>query len=281
MARHVWQTREADFLMMVEIGPDRLHHAMFQHLDPAHPLHEAGSPLIEKAEAYYTLLDAELGSMVALADEHTAIIVASDHGARPLQSAFCINEWLIREGYLRLNFVPEAQAPLRPEWVDWSSTRAWAEGGYYSRVFLNLEGREPRGSVAQAGAKALREELRTRLLEVAGRDGERWDNRVEAPENLYREVRGQAPDLLAIFDDLNVRALSTVGADALYAAGDDRGADACNHDWQGILVLAGAGVTPRGELPLCSIYDVGATVLSLFGLAKPEGFLGTERNIAT
>ncbi len=280
MARHVWRTREADFLMMVEIGPDRLHHALFQHLDPAHPLHDPSSPLVEMAIAYYEALDAELGSMVALADENTAILVASDHGARPLQSAFCINEWLIREGYLRLRETPSEPSPLRAEWVDWSSTRAWAEGGYYARVFLNIEGREPQGSVKAADASSLRDALRAQLSAMCGSDGSAWRNRVEAPVDLYRAVRGEAPDLLAVFDDLNVRALSTVGSSSLYATSDDRGADACNHDWEGIFVLAGAGVQPRGELAECSIYDVGATVLSLFGIKKPEDWLGTERNLA-
>jgi predicted AlkP superfamily phosphohydrolase/phosphomutase len=100
---------------------------------------------------------------------------------------------------------------------------------------------------------------------------------VQAPEELYREVSGHAPDLLAVFDDLNVRALSTVGCPGLYAEGDDRGADACNHDWRGILVMAGAGVTARGPLPECEIYDVGVSVLSLFGVPCPEDWLGRDR----
>ncbi len=279
MARHLWKTREADFLMMVEIGPDRLHHALFQHLDPAHPLHDPSSPLVEAASGYYATLDAELGSMLTLADEDTAVLVASDHGARPLQSAFCINEWLLREGYLRLKQTPPVPQPLRAEWVDWAHTQAWAEGGYYARVFLNIEGREPQGCVKPEDAPALREALRAGLRQVAGRDGSAWQNRVEAPEDLYRAVRGDAPDLLAVFDDLNVRALSTVGGASLYADSDDRGADACNHDWHGIFVLSGAGVTPRGELGECSIYDVGATVLSLLGIEKPADWLGTARDV--
>ena len=29
--------------------------------------------------------------------------------------------------------------------VDWKRTVAWGEGGYYSRIFLNVKGREPEG----------------------------------------------------------------------------------------------------------------------------------------
>ena len=278
IARHVWLTREADFLMMVEIGPDRLHHACFHDLDPQHPRHRADAPGVQEAERYYRELDAELGALLALADEDTAVLVASDHGARPLQSAFCINEWLIREGWLTLREIPTTPQPLKPGMVDFARTRAWAEGGYYARVFLNVRGREPAGSVAPEHADALRAELQTSLRAVKGPRGEAWANLIEAPADLYREVRGDAPDLLAVFDDLNVRALSTVGSQSIHASSDDRGADSCNHDWHGIFALAGAGVSARGALADCAIYDVGATILGLLDVSKPEDWLGVDRS---
>ncbi|MFT3927567.1 MAG: alkaline phosphatase family protein [Myxococcales bacterium] len=281
MARYVWQTREADFLMMVEIGPDRLHHASYQHLDAGHPKHDPSAPGVAEAERYYRELDRELGQLVALADADTAVLVASDHGARPLRSAFCINEWLIERGFLCLRERPGKAQPLKPSMIDFTRTRAWAEGGYYARVFLNVRGREPEGCVEPEQAEALCRELRQALLDVSGPRGERWLNRVEAPRELYRDVRGDAPDLLAVFDDLNVRALATVGGAGLHSDSDDRGADACNHDWRGIFVLAGAGVTVRGELPECSIYDVGATILGLFAVDKPADWLGQDRSRAS
>lgn len=278
IARHVWLTREADFLMMVEIGPDRLHHACFQHLDPQHSRHQADSSEVQEAERYYRVLDEELGALVDLADSDTAILVASDHGARPLQSAFCINEWLVREGWLCLREVPERPRPLHHSMVDFARTRAWAEGGYYSRVFLNVRGREPEGCVPPERAEAVKAELQAALRAVSGAGGATWTNIVETPADLYREVRGDAPDLLAVFDDLNVRALSTVGSGSIYANSDDRGADACNHDWHGIFALAGSGVSARGALAECAIHDVGATILALFGIAKPQDWLGTDRS---
>lgn len=280
IARHVWTTREPDFLMMVEIGPDRLHHAFFAEMDPAHPRHDPQSPHARVGELYYRALDEELGALMALADDDTALVIASDHGARPLRSAFTVNAWLMAQGYLHLREPVAAPTPLRPELVDWSKTRAWAEGGYYARVFLNLRGREPQGIVDASAAPALREELARGLSAVRGPNGEPWLNHVHTPEALYGAVRGHAPDLLAVFDDLNVRALSTVGQASAYAEGDDRGADACNHDWLGIFVVGGAGVTARGALAECSIYDVGATVLTLFGVPLPAGWRGRDRSAA-
>ena len=281
IARHLWETREPDFMMFVEIGPDRLHHAFYADMDDSHPLHDPASPYLGVGERYYAMLDAELGRLVAEADDDTAILVASDHGARPLRGAFRINEWLVREGLLVLRARPPAPVPLTAAHVDWSRTRAWAEGGYYARVFLNVRGREPEGCVAPSDAPALVARLRDALAALKGPHGERWDNMVEPPHALYREVRGLAPDLLAIFDGLNVRPIATIGADTLYAARDDRDADACNHDMHGIFVCAGAGVEARGDLGECAIQDVGATVLGLFGVAPPADWLGRDRSRAS
>jgi predicted AlkP superfamily phosphohydrolase/phosphomutase len=43
--------------------------------------------------------------------------------------------------------------------VDWSQTKVWGAGGYYARIFLNVKGREPEGTVAMADYEALRDEL--------------------------------------------------------------------------------------------------------------------------
>jgi predicted AlkP superfamily phosphohydrolase/phosphomutase len=281
IARHLWTSRDPDFMALVEIGPDRLHHAFYADLDVEHPQHDPNSVYLGVGERYYALLDRELGELVALADDDTAILVASDHGARPLRSAFRINEWLLREGLLKLKHVPDSPQPLKPEWVDWSRSEAWAEGGYYARVFFNVRGREPQGCLEPSELPARVERLRAALLRVTGASGERWLNSVDTPAELYREVRGFAPDLLAIFDQLNVRPIATVGSDGLYAARDDRDADACNHDVHGIFVCAGGGVSARGDLGECAIQDVGVTALALLGVERPSDWLGRDRSGAS
>ncbi|HEY6879306.1 MAG TPA: alkaline phosphatase family protein [Polyangiales bacterium] len=275
IARYLWQTREPDFLMMVEIGPDRLHHAFYAELDPSHPRHDPDSVFAGIGERYYALLDRELGALLSLADDDTAVLVASDHGARPLRGAFRINEWLQREGLLTLR--EQRLGPLDVRNVDWSRTRAWAEGGYYARVFCNVRGREPEGIVDESELPALVVRLAEQLRAVRGPNGEPWSNLVEPPSSLYRSVRGVAPDLIAIFAELDVRPIATVGSGALYADRDDRDADACNHDMHGIFALAGAGVTARGALTDCEIQDVGATVLALLDVPQPADWLGQSR----
>jgi predicted AlkP superfamily phosphohydrolase/phosphomutase len=142
-------------------------------------------------------------------------------------------------------------------------------------VFCNVRGREPHGIVEDVDAFV--DQLARKLRAVTGPNGQAWNNRVERPQDLYRAVRGFAPDLIAIFAELDVRPIATVGTHELYAERDDRDADACNHDMYGIFALAGAGVQSRGQMADCEIQDVGATVLALMGVEQPSDWLGRSR----
>ncbi len=260
MARAVLTEDQPDFLMMVEMGPDRLHHAMWQHMDPAHRAYRAGNPWEARARDYYAGLDAEVGRLVAEAGPEATVLVVSDHGARAMHGGVALNEHLRAAGWLALREEPTSPRPLR-EVVDWSRTRAWAEGGYYARVFLNVRGREPQGVVDPAAVPETLAELERVLGSL---DGVRVDCR--RPADVYREVRGEPPELMVYLDDLALRALGTVGHGAVRVPTNDEGPDGCNHDWDGIAILTGPGIAP-GTLDGASILDVAPTVLEHFGVS--------------
>ncbi len=44
LARHLLTTHPWDFFMMVEMGTDRVHHAFWQYMDPAHHRYVPGNP---------------------------------------------------------------------------------------------------------------------------------------------------------------------------------------------------------------------------------------------
>lgn len=278
VARAMWTEEKPDFQMMVEMGTDRLHHALWTHLDPEHPEHDPSHRLVREVRDYYAFLDAQVGALVAETDDDTAILVVSDHGARRMEGAICLNEHLRERGWLALKEEPPEPTPLRPEHVDWPRTRAWAEGGYYARVFLNVEGREPEGIVPPDRVDAEVEALRADLESMRVEELANLSVRAHRPAELYREVRGLAPELLVIFGDLAYRALSLVGTGALFQEKDDRRPDGANHDWDGIFVAAGAGVEARGPLEGLSIHDVGPTILRLMNVPIPEGWLGRDRS---
>ena len=276
IAEHVWRSRQPDFMMLVEIGVDRFHHAFWRHIDPEHPRHEDANPWKSLGREYYRLLDTRIGRLCAAADDETRIMVVSDHGARAMHGGFCINEWLIRKGYLRLRETHAASGPLDHSLVDWSRTTAWAEGGYYARVFLNVAGREPAGVVAPDRVREVRDELR-RELEYARNDrGERVPVLVRNPEEYYRQARGFPPDLMVYFDELRLRAIGSVGSGRLVVDENDGGPDGCNHDWDGIFVMSGGDTPARGCVEGAEIYDVTPTILGAFGIARPPGILGRD-----
>ena len=55
---------------------------------------------------YYKRLDEKIGRLLRFADEDTAVLVVSDHGAKQIDGGICVNEWLRREGYLVLKEEP-------------------------------------------------------------------------------------------------------------------------------------------------------------------------------
>jgi predicted AlkP superfamily phosphohydrolase/phosphomutase len=273
VCRHLLDTRPWDFFMVVEIGLDRLHHAFWRFTDPAHPRYEPGHRYADVIRSYYGYLDDELGELLERFEEDTAVIVVSDHGARPMEGAICVNEWLWREGYLALREPPDRPTAFRDAPVDWSRTRAWGEGGYYCRLCLNVEGREPQGVVAPADYERLRTELAERLEQLPGPDGRPIGTRAFRPEELWREQRGIPPDLVIYFGDLGWRSNGSIGHGRHWTFDNDTGPDDANHDRDGICVIAGPGV-PAGHRDDLTIYDLAPTILESAGLAPEVGMRG-------
>jgi predicted AlkP superfamily phosphohydrolase/phosphomutase len=274
LARHLLDTRPWDFFMLVEIGVDRMHHAFWRFLDPAHPRHEPGHRYGDVIRGYFQYLDDEIGELLERFDDDTAVLVVSDHGARPMEGAICVNEWLVREGYLVLREPPgEGLTPFRELAIDWDRTRAWGEGGYYCRLCLNVRGREPRGIVEPDDADRLRDELAARLEALPGPDGQPIGTRAFRPEELWREQRGIPPDLVVYFGDLGWRSNGSLGHGRHWTLDNDTGPDDANHDRNGICIVTGPGV-PAGRREDLTIYDVAPTILSLAGLPPDPGMRG-------
>jgi predicted AlkP superfamily phosphohydrolase/phosphomutase len=268
VARHLLDTRPWDFFMLVEIGLDRMHHAFWRFLDPAHPRHEPDHRYRDVIRSYYQYLDDEIGELLERFDDDTVVMVVSDHGARPMEGAICINEWLVQEGYLVLNRPAEPGTKLRDADVDWTRTRAWGEGGYYCRLCLNVEGREPQGTVSPNDFDALLSELSERLEALGGPAGP-IGTRVHRPEDLWRERRGLPPDLVVYFGDLAWRSNGTLGHGRHYTFENDTGPDDANHAQYGLWAFSGPGVE-AGRRDDLHILDVAPTILDLYGIPGPD-----------
>jgi predicted AlkP superfamily phosphohydrolase/phosphomutase len=276
VVRHFLRHTEWDYFQFVEIGLDRLQHGFWKFHDPDHILHEPGNPYEAVIRDHYQYLDDELGGILDLLDEETAILVLSDHGARRLDGGFCVNEWLLREGLLTLHRYPEAVTPFAELAVDWGRTRVWSEGGYYARIFLNVKGREPEGTIDRADYEPFRDELKARLEALVDDRGRPLGTLVFKPEEIYRNVRNVSPDLIVHFGALSWRSIGGVGYPALHVQENDTGPDDCNHAQRGSFILAAPGSRLRGELSGVHILQMAPTLLELGGYDQPTTMQGTS-----
>jgi predicted AlkP superfamily phosphohydrolase/phosphomutase len=274
VVRHLMTTVEWDYFQFVEIGVDRMHHGFWKYHDPAHRQHEPGHSLSSAITDYYKYVDEELGKTLDLLNEDTVRLVVSDHGAQRLNGGFCVNEWLLREGLLTLRERPSTPTPFTPQLVDWRRTRVWSDGGYYARVFLNVQGREPEGIVRAADYDDLLEDLTERLTALPDDTGQRMGTKVFRPHSLYRAVRNVAPDLIVHFGDLYWRSIGGVGYDSLYLQENDTGPDDCNHAQFGIFILNAPGLRVLGEIDGVHLLDIAPTLLDLAGQPIPDNMQG-------
>jgi predicted AlkP superfamily phosphohydrolase/phosphomutase len=269
LARHFLETRDWDFFMLVEMGTDRIHHGFWHFMDPEHPKYEPGR-FSEAIRAYYKTVDGEVGSLLRRIDDDTAVLVVSDHGAKRMDGGVCINEWLIREGLLTIKAKPPGKVPLEECEVDWEKTVAWASGGYYSRVFLNVAGREPNGVVTDY--QATLQDLKERIEAIPDHLGRPMPTRAYVPQDTYRDVRGVAPDLIVLFGDLLWRAVGSVGHEELYTFDNDTGPDDANHAQHGVFMLRDGGDSRRAEG--YQLMDIAPTLLDTMGLPVPGDMQG-------
>lgn len=267
---HLMKEKPWQLFWFVEIGVDRIHHTFWKFADPEHPKYEPGNKYENVIREYYSYIDEKIGELLKLIDEDTYVLVVSDHGAKPMKGAFAINEWLMEKGYLKLKegATPEAGSKLKPEMVDWGKTKAWAWGGYYSRVFLNVAGREPEGIIPQSEYENERRKLMEELNQIRGPDGEEWENRVYTPQEIYSKTEGETPDIMVYFDNLSWRAAGTIGYTSPYLNENDTGPDDAMHAEEGMYLLYHPSFVKKKQD--VSIYDIAPTLLKIMGKENNE-----------
>ena len=276
VTEHLMKTRPWDLLWMVEMGTDRIHHGFWQFMDPNHHRYVAGNPMENAIHDYYVHIDKLIGKMLESVDlETTAVWVVSDHGAKCMVGGVCFNDWLMREGYLTLKEpVTDGPKKFSYDMVDWSRTKAWGEGGYYARCFINVKGREPQGIVEQSDYESLRDELISKLEAMNDHEGQPMGTHVHKPEDIYRKVNRVAPDLVIIFGDLRWRSVGSVGNPDIYTFDNDTGPDDANHAQEGMYILAHPTLAGRGRMDDATLYDVTPTTLKLLGQSVPTDMRG-------
>lgn len=267
VVRHCLTSKPWDFFMHVNIGLDRVQHAFWRYHDPHHRLHEPDSSFQNTIRDYYRFLDTQLANILELIDDDVVVLVVSDHGAKRMDGAICVNEWLWRNGWLALKATPPEDqiTPFEQVEVDWSQTRAWGSGGYYGRLFLNVAGREPNGIVPPDQVEAVRDELAEQLAMIPDPDGRPLLTQVFKPEQIYEQVNGIAPDLMVYFGALHWRSVGSFGHGDCYTLENDTGPDDANHAEDGMFILYDPRKPGSGQVDGHQLMDITPTILDRLG----------------
>jgi predicted AlkP superfamily phosphohydrolase/phosphomutase len=277
---HLMTTRPWDFFMFVDIGLDRMHHAFWKYYDKNHPKYVPDNQYENAMLDYYKRLDEHVGRLLKKLDDDTIVVVVSDHGVKGMRGAFCVNEWLIREGYLVLKERPQSVVELEKAAIDWSRTKAWAWGGYYARVFFNVKGRETQGIIEPAEFENERDKLAKRLEEIKDPSGRRMETRAYKPEALYPVSVGDRPDLMVYFDDLYWRSAGTLGHSDIYLSENDTGPDDAVHSQYGTFILHDSKLKQRGQIADIDILDIAPTLLDRMRITIPSSMEGKPMQLS-
>lgn len=265
-----------DFAIHVNIFSDRLHHTFWRYHDPAHRLHQPAHRLRFAIRDYYRLVDEKIGRILGRLAGDELVMVVSDHGVKRMDGAVCINQWLWQNGWLAFKraAAPTAVTAFDADAVDWQRTRAWSGGGYCGRIYLNVQGREPQGSIPRAAVDAVRQELAEQLRGLVDADGSPIKAEVYAPQSLYQQVNRIAPDLLVYFGDLHWRTVGGVGYETVTVRENDLGPDDANHAMEGVYILYDPKRSGAGESAACQVMDVASTALHALCLTVPPDLQG-------
>ncbi len=306
---HYMENAEWDLFVGVFTATDRLQHFFWHYLDPIHPRHEENPEEGGRLMAIYRLLDDVLGRAMEIAERiGSPLWLVSDHGFNGCDRAFAPNLWLEREGFLKRKTVPTPgtlrsqvlnrlrhtrflrrlkqrlpglrslhmgrkayRTPLA-ERIEWGETRAFfsEDGG----IRINLQGREPEGTVPPEQYGPLLDMLEEKLLGL--RDpvtGVSPVARVFRKTELYRGPYADfAPDMVIEprrSDSPRNNTILLPGFPAIESPFASSGRYTGNHEVPGILVGWGAGVLQGKTLTEARLMDVAPTVCRQLGLICP------------
>ena len=201
--RYLWDAEDWDTFMLVFTGVDRLAHFLWHaYEDPSHEHHAAFLDHLHR-------IDQVIGEITQKLRDGDSLIMLSDHGFELLDKEVYVNFLLQQEGFLRFetctepfDFAQDRRSRSKGVSANFrdigDGTKAFALDP--GRIYVNLRGKYPRGSVDPADREAVIRDLESLLtsLEI---DGRRVIRRVYRKEEIFEgPLFDQAPDLVPVAD---------------------------------------------------------------------------------
>jgi predicted AlkP superfamily phosphohydrolase/phosphomutase len=183
--RYLWHEENWQTFMLVFTGTDRLAHFLWNaYEDESHKYHSAFLDHLHQ-------IDNIIGEIAGKMTTNDSLLILSDHGFELSEHDVQINFFLSQEGFLKLRASP----PQSLADIEYG-TKAFALDP--ARIYINLDGKYPRGSVKPENSEAIISELETRLssLEI---DGRTVIKRICRKEQIYEgPYLDHAPDLVLL-----------------------------------------------------------------------------------
>lgn len=272
---------DSGLLANVFFTSDRIQHIFWVTRDPDHPGYsekyakEFGHVIPD----LYKRMDGILANTLLKAKKtNSEIIVCSDHGFCSFRYGLHVNSWLAQEGFMALKSPPSPAdndgGPLFQN-VDWSRTKAYFFG--FNQIFLNLAGREGKGSVSSDDALRVMDNIKHALLALRDNRGVPVVSNVFAGRDIYHGMLADdAPDLVIGFHP----GFRASWQSALGGAPGGPILVPNLKKWSGDHLVDPSAVpgslfTSFGvEADKPSVLDLGPTVLSLLGIEIPKHWEG-------
>jgi predicted AlkP superfamily phosphohydrolase/phosphomutase len=259
--------QEWDFFQLHVMETDRINHLLWGDYE------EEGSPYREAFLSFYRTFDDLVGELAARLPPGCDVVILSDHGFGRLKKEVYLNRFLEERDWLEF----ERRKPLRlSHMVHESKAYSLTPG----RIYLNLRGREPQGSVSgKDGYRGYREGLRADLLglrdpdtgeEVAAevlRGEEVNGNPAWGPFPVPVSEKVPAPCDLLVVPREGYDLKGALDGPALFARGALSGA----HTSGGAFVYL-RGRTIAAESP--HLLDIYPTILDMMGVETEEELEG-------
>jgi predicted AlkP superfamily phosphohydrolase/phosphomutase len=244
--KHYIQQDDWNLFFGVFMTTDRVNHFLFKHYT------QDGEYKQEFLE-FYEKVDQYLGELREMLDDETTMVVASDHGFTQLDHEVKCNVWLEENGWL--DYEDDDHDSLG-DISDDTTAYSLIPGRFY----INLEGREPRGSVPEDEYEEVRAELKAELEELEGPDGRKVADRVVTREKAFRGDHDDiAPDLVVIPNHGFDLKSGFKGGDDVFTTGPRNGMHSFDN---ACLFIDDEDATVSDS----DLYDIAPTVLDLLDI---------------
>ncbi len=181
-----------DMFIGVITETDRLHHFFFDAArDPNHPYHNI-------FVSFYKKIDEIIGRLFNRFMEKTdgtgLFMTMSDHGFTVLKQEVYINSLLKEKGFLKLN--------NQKEYFEQIEAGTVAFGMEPARIYINMEGKYPKGSAKPSEKEQVAKELKEVFESLVDSEGKPVIKAVYANSELYKgPLADKGPDLVCLAHD--------------------------------------------------------------------------------